>query len=218
MPTELDLDVDQKILELAKDALAEDPEQFSDREWGSEWADYSPEEEFLFVQSWGPWPWKARRKHWEELREQYRNLHAPLGQLSEAQLTRLNKVLRFGRSRAGKLGWQASNIRNFNSFLARGDTTVGEFREALRRAGPHVSRAALQSILKTSSTKIIDCYLRDFVRVDSFPIDTRVQRVLDAYGIAGDSWSMVEICRRNGVDPRTLARAVYERADELAEK
>ena len=109
-------------------------------------------------------------------------------------------------------------MQNLHRFLDENESTLFELRADLRRAGPFEARALLQNILRTQSNKIIDCYLRDFVRVDAFPVDRRVERTLEAFGLVADGLAMVALCRRNKIDPRVMARAVYWNADTLEAK
>jgi hypothetical protein len=69
---------------------------------------------------------------------------------------------------------------------------------------------------ESNSDKIIECFMRDWLEVSSFPIDSRVRQVLlKRYQIPPDSSSIRQCLEQLGLDPTLYARAVYSLADEL---
>ncbi len=70
-------------------------------------------------------------------------------------------------------------------------------------------------IFQTSETKIVECYMRDYLKIDAFPIDRWVGRVLDKYGIPENSHLVVQCCNYLGIPIRPFARAVYDNGDVL---
>jgi hypothetical protein len=58
-------------------------------------------------------------------------------------------------------------------------------------------------------TKTLWLFLRDVMGMPAFPVDRRVRRILRAYGLPTDSWSMTRLCEEAGVDTNDLARACF---------
>jgi hypothetical protein len=76
----------------------------------------------------------------------------------------------------------------------------------------------LQGIVDTSSDKIVNCWIRDVLRIDAFPIDTRVRNVLKKYDLPEDSSIIMDWCKSHGISSRIFARAIYDSADVLMKK
>jgi len=61
-------------------------------------------------------------------------------------------------------------------------------------------------------TKTLWLFVRDYLKLPAFPIDRWVQRNLKAIGLPTDSWKMVRLCEKAGVDCNRLARAFFQGA------
>jgi hypothetical protein len=88
--------------------------------------------------------------------------------------------------------------------------SVEQLETALKMEDAFVARAILLDILEAKAGKIVDCYLREVLLVDAFPIDRHVERVLAKYSIPADPVAIVAICRKLNIPVRVLARATFE--------
>lgn len=61
-------------------------------------------------------------------------------------------------------------------------------------------------------TKTLWLFVRDYLGHPAFPIDRWVRRNLKAAGLPVDSWKMIGLCKKAGVDTNRLARAFYQGA------
>lgn len=109
--------------------------------------------------------------------------------------------------------WQFKFLGNLVNHLRKENKNMDILVKELKHLQPEEIVKTLKGILKTDSTKIITCYMRDYLLVDAFPIDTRVRKVLDRYDIPPNTkttMSILQCCKKLKIPVRPFARAVYK--------
>lgn len=178
---------------------------YTDDQWCES---YRPDKYFAFVLSWGPISEKGRRTLWNRTKR-------ALGKKT------LNKVdprrVPFG------LDWQNRFFRKLVRYLKSHRMTGEDLVEHLRKLdalspGDRNAKSLLMSIVQSKSDKIVECWLRDVVLIDAFPIDMWVRSVLKRYRIPDNSDLIVEASRSLEIPVRDFARAVFGESQELLRK
>ena len=186
------------------DSVPEDAEdRFSDEWLVPDFGKLDAETGFLAVLSWGPHKVDRQKAVWAKVKAKHIEIGLPLHQYTSTQTEALAACYPL------KQGWQGKFLRGMILYLRNSGKSMKDVAEELKAGGGFFARAALQDIYGTTSTKIIDCYLRDVLLLDAFPIDTRVRRTLAKYGIPADPAAIVAVCNKMGIDVRILARATY---------
>jgi hypothetical protein len=80
---------------------------------------------------------------------------------------------------------------------------------------PQHAMIDLMNACNASSSKIVECFLRDCIKIDCFPIDLRIKRILKSYHIPEDSRKIVECCRELNINPRFFNRAIFTEYERL---
>lgn len=152
-------------------------------------------DKFLYIISWGPWRIEREDQVFEQAR-------------TKAMGKKLTKV--------GKLYPLDFQNKFFKRIVKHCNGDLRGFFTSLRKLEPKEAREELYRVadVKTYS-KIITCMLRDISKVDCFPIDRRVARLLKKYGFPKDEDAIVKICRSGNIDPRILNRVMYLYEEEL---
>ena len=195
--------IEEKISKLWN-AVPEDAEDLYSDDWlKAEYGNLDAETGFLAILSWGPHKEERRKAVWAKVKAMHIEIGLPLHKYSSPQTEALAACYPL------KQGWQGKFLRGMILYLRNSGQSMDQMAEALKAGGAGFARAVLQDIYGTTSTKIIDCYLRDILRLDSFPIDTHVRRVLSKYGIPADPYAIVAVCNKMGIDVRILARATF---------
>ena len=101
--------------------------------------------------------------------------------------------------------------------VARG-LTFDEFCENLSSKPPEHAKIDLMNACNASSSKIVECFLRDVLKIDSFPIDMRIGKVLGRYHVPPNSRKIVDCCRQLNIDPRIFNRAIYKEYKRLIKR
>lgn len=198
-------------------------EEFTDEKWFKMWKEKKSQdwfgslegprnwdEKFLAVLCWlGGNEWGM----WESIRDKYRKMGSPpLACLNIDELFRgLNHRYVYIENNEAK-GWPVDWLKRLRDYLTTRGITMEEFSNELRVEGqqdPATVVKKLQSILRTSETKIIGCFMRDYLEVDAFPIDFHVRKVLEAYGLPIDMLQIMKLCKEAKIPIRPFARALY---------
>lgn len=79
-------------------------------------------------------------------------------------------------------------------------------------------RDKIANIIHAKEKKTISTFIRDFMRKDVFPIDSRVERMLSYLGLPRNEDIMIVICRAVGANPRILNRMFYKHIEEYCNK
>lgn len=183
---------------------------YDDENWCEE---YEPDTYLLWVLTWGRWHESRQNQVWSNVRKVYLALDEAhhrvkrLNTLSSQELKQLADEYPYK--------WQKAFLEAIVSYLRQHETTLNDLVKRFKESGPGLSLAEMEIALGTNSTKIASCFLRDCVRADVFPIDSRVEEVLDHYGLPIDSWAIMEACERLKIPTRIFARAAYDRSAEL---
>jgi hypothetical protein len=185
-------------------SLGDDAEdKYSDGWLKPTFGELNPELGFLAVLSWGPHKVERQLAVWKKVKAKYEEIGVPLHKMSSQQTEALVDCYPL------KKGWQGKFLRGMALYLRNTGKSLDEVAGALREGGSGFARAVLQDIFGTTSTKVVDCYLRDILLLDAFPIDSRVRKVLAKYSIPPDPAAIVAVCNKMGIDVRILARATY---------
>jgi hypothetical protein len=185
-------------------SLSDDAEdKFSDDWLKPTFGELSPELGFLAVLTWGPHSVERQMAVWKKVKAKYDEIGVPLHKMSSQQTETLVGCYPL------KKGWQGKFLRGMTLYLRNAGKSLDEVAGEMREGGAGFARAVLQDIFGTTSSKIVDCYLRDILRLDAFPVDSHVRKVLAKYGIPPDAGAIVAVCNKMGIDVRVLARATY---------
>jgi hypothetical protein len=207
--------LEEKVSQLWQ-SLPGDPENdYPDEALVREFGILSPDQGFLLVVCWGPQRPARQKEIWLKVRTKFESFDAELHKLDAKQLEAVVGCYPFGR---GKNGWQGKFVRNAHRFLRVNALSMSDLQGRLKSEDPFVARAILQDLFETSQTKIIDCYMRDILHLDAFPIDSRVKKVLANFSIPADPWALVAVCRKLNIPVRVFARAVYAMPDATKKK
>jgi hypothetical protein len=100
-------------------------------------------------------------------------------------------------------------------------TTMEQYVQVLRslekEAGPQNPTPALCKIVndhQATAWKTLSVFVRDCVKGNCFPIDSRVEQRLEYYSLPKDERLLVQICLRLGRNPREDARMFYDALPE----
>lgn len=194
---------------------------FGDERWsykqGFE-ASWNADRWFIHFLSWGPW--QSTWSLWEGMDRRYTTIGRPIGKLSEAQARSVARGM-------GRLGhtFQAhveAYLVGLNEFLASRGLGMVAFENSIRNLGWRKGRRHLRmacGVGEGSNAKVLDCWVRDRLRLRSFPVDSVVRAVVtsSAYGLPVDSDKLVELAHAVGRNPRFVARATWQFGSELVD-
>ena len=177
---------------------------YSDENWCK---NYRADVYFLYVLCWARWRTERQENVWKEVRNRFDELGKELCAFQPVDVERLCESY--------PLPWQKKWLQQLVDFLSENSLTVQNFVDILGKMGYENARRKLQEIMETDAEKIVDCWLRDIVKLDAFPIDTRIRDLLKKYEIPVDSDFIIERCKQNNVPIRAFARALYDNAGTL---
>jgi hypothetical protein len=186
-----------KLWNATKLAAGSHMRKYSDDEWCE---GYPADKYFAFVITWGPLKEAGRKIIWKRVSRAIGNR-----KLSEID----PKEVKFG------LDWQNKFFRNLVRYLKSKHMSASDFVAVLRTKNSREAKSFLKDIVQSHSDKIVECWLRDIARVDAFPIDSNVRRVLKRYHVPDDSDLIVKCAQSLNIPVREFARAVYGEADRL---
>lgn len=172
-------------------------DDYSDREWCD---DLSSDAYFAKVLTWAGWRPERQEREWDRIRPA----------VSGKSLRAIDP-----RKVPYSLPWQRAWFTRLVGHLRSNRMTTKQLVDSLRRMNHMDAKRTLQRIVQTSEEKIVECWLRDVVKVPAFPIDGRVRDVLNRRHIREDSDLIVECAQELGIPVREFARAVYDNADKL---
>jgi len=175
------------------------------------------DEWFLHFLTWGPWGEDERMC--KRSRMELRRLGYRLGRISDRSVRSLIRVwggqaTRYPRYSEGAGKW----LLGLNRYLRMADQSMRSFESRIRRLGWVRGRNELRRICDVWSFregKALDCWLRDRLRVNSFPIDIRVREVLAKYKLEEQPSDLVRLAKALGQNPRVIARAANSLGPEL---
>jgi hypothetical protein len=142
---------------------------------------------------------------WKEVRGRFNKLGKQLHAFQPVDVAKLCESY--------PLSWQKKWLQRLIDFLQENSLRAQNFIVTLRKMGYENARRKLQEIVGTEAEKIVDCWLRDIVRLNAFPIDARIKDLLKQYRIPIDSDFIIKCCEQNNIPIRPFARALYDKAE-----
>lgn len=118
-------------------------------------------------------------------------------------------------------GWMKTRLANMGEILRDRGLTMDEYTDQLRSiekaSTPRNPTRALDAIIRdhqATGWKTLSVFIRDCVRGNSFPIDSRVEKELKRHGLPIDERQLITLSLEIGRDPRKLARMFYTAGGE----
>jgi hypothetical protein len=105
--------------------------------------------------------------------------------------------------------WQTEKVRKIASFLRDKGVSFTEFLTSLKSKSGLQARDEFRQILGSHVTKTVSTFIRDYLNLDIFPVDRRVRRMLELWGLPKDEDEMLKLCEATGVNPKELNRMLY---------
>lgn len=113
-------------------------------------------------------------------------------------------------------GWMKTRLAKMGEILRDRDLTMEQYTDQLRSiekaSTPRTPTRALDAIIRdhqATGWKTLSVFIRDCVRGNSFPIDSRVEKELKRHGLPSDERQLISLSLEIGHDPRKLARMFY---------
>lgn len=181
-------------------------EYVSDEKYGEYYNKYSKDINFLQILCWGPW----RKERAEDVENK---MHEYIQKSKIKWLTDINEN-NYGRLYPFK--WQRQRALSLAKFLKQKSKTFDNFLSALEinyrdngmKIVEELGKATNEGSL-LNNHKIISVFVRDVMKKDAFPLDSRVKEMLGSLGLPSDEKLIINLCRRNEIDPRILNRMMW---------
>ncbi|MBI3467047.1 MAG: hypothetical protein HY000_28870 [Planctomycetes bacterium] len=113
--------------------------------------------------------------------------------------------------------WMKTRLCRMAEVLLERGQTCGEYVDTLRdlesRATLENPMPAFRQIMRdhrAGEGKTLSVFIRDCVKGNCFPIDSRVASQLERYGLPKDEQGLVGLCLDFGLNPRRIARIFYQ--------
>ncbi len=190
---------------------------YSDERY-SDYTDHrNADEWFLHFLTWGPWG--EDEGMCARSREELRRLTTPLGRRADAHIPRLVRVWKGQARRYPSYAKGAEKwLLGLNRHLRESGLGMRAFETRIRQRGWVRGRESLRVICGVTTRregKALDCWIRDRLNLDSFPIDTQVRRLLELRKLPDDPAELVRLVKALGWNPRVIARAANSLSPEL---
>jgi hypothetical protein len=192
---------------------------FGDERWAYRQGfnpDWSADRWFLQFLSRGPW--SSTEAILLGLERKYSSVKRPIGKMTGAQV----------RAVASGIGRKGHNFQrtvqgyllHLNDYLADRQVGIRGFENTIRALGWKRGRAEIRracGVGEGRDAKVLDCWIRDRLRLFSFPVDSVVRRVVKdpAYGLPDEPDQLVELARAVRRNPRFIARATWYLGEDL---
>jgi len=165
------------------------------------WLDHlNPSQAFLTCLGAGPWKIARRTLIQKEA------IHA----LGDRDLTQINdiKIFRF------PLDWQNKKIAAIIDYLQRYKISMSWFVRFI--ADMNEPAKILYDVTQTSGrAKVLDLFIRDYLKLPSFPIDRHVERELRRNGFPVSEKYMINLCKEAELDVSYVARVFVSAAGKF---
>ena len=178
---------------------------------------WSADRWFLHFLSWGPW--SSTWNIWLALNREYSRVGRPIGRLSESQAA---TIVDRGFARGGHNFQRTVRgyLLHLNEMLGAEGFGMHALEQRVRNLGWRKGREFVRKscgVSQNSDAKVLDCWIRDRLRLFSFPVDTNVRKVVTSsdYRLTDDPCELVELVRGTGRNPRFIARATWFLSEEL---
>ena len=210
---ELGTDTPENIMRLWKDLNKKfDKRPYTDAEWlkDEEWFGKAVvptwDHKFLMSISWIHRPAGTQLKIYHAVKEVFDGYKKGIHQLTDGEIKKLPYHVDF----------QWKFLKNLRDYLKDSNQTFSQYVEKLKKLSPLSIRRLLQDVLQTSSSKLIEIFMRDYLVTQAFPIDFHVAGVLKKYRIPVDSELIIAYSQMLGICPRVLNRMTYALGEELS--
>lgn len=176
-------------------------DDYSDSKWCGT---FETDEHFLHILCWANWLPERQEAVWKEIRIEYKKIGKTLDRYNSKDLQNL--------ANAYPLPWQKKWVTQLVAYLVSQKLDSTTFVIQLKAMGYDKAERKLKSLMQTTEPKIVNCWLRDIVKLDAFPIDSRIRNLLLKEGIPIDSDLIIDCCHENNIPVRNIARALYSNA------
>lgn len=105
------------------------------------------------------------------------------------------------------LDWQNEKVFAMTDYLRRYLVTMTWFTKFI--SGMREPNKMLYEVTKTKGrAKVLDLFVRDYLKLPSFPIDRHVERILKRNNFPVNERYMMELCEKAGLDAPHVARVL----------
>lgn len=105
------------------------------------------------------------------------------------------------------LDWQFSKTTNMVKWLRNAEWTMWRLCRRLENHGNPIQ--SLKTITKTKGrAKVLDLFIRDYLKCPAFPIDRHVASVLKQEGLPLNEWELIQACHHVGIKPQHLSKQI----------
>ena len=165
-----------------------------------------PDYYFILNLCYGPWREKRQKEVWQTVHKRFKEHF-------KGDLRQIDDVLGF------PLAWQEKRARRLRNYLKKKGVSFAKLLQLIKSKNGLVIRNGFRKVIGASSdaTKTISTFIRDYLRKDVFPIDSRIEKMLSYLGLPRDEDMMVVLCKKVGVNPRILNRMLYKHYGEKCE-
>lgn len=174
-----------------------------------DWADpaVTPDEWFFLTTLYGPW----------NLGRQRSLIRRDFPRFVQEASRDMKKVSEELVSDWQLFDWMKRRLCRMADVLNESGQTMNDYasslREVERRATPENPMPALSRIIRdhrAGEAKTLSVFVRDCVKGNCFPIDSRVAKQLETYVLPRDERQLVGFCLAMGLNPRRTARIFYQ--------
>lgn len=190
----------------SEDSKAED----NTRQWLGPLAVKSPDHWLITCICYGPWREERQKEVWQQVAPVFeRDFRGDIRNITEDNV----------RNLGFPLSWQREWLVRLSGYLRNQGKSFGELVDALPEYGLEARDELPKAIgVKGSESKILSVFVRDCLRRDAFPIDTRVRSLLSALVLPDDERALVEISRMAQIRPTVPNRMSYFHQGEYCQE
>jgi len=190
----------------SEDSRAED----NTRQWLGPLAVKSPDHWLITCICYGPWREERQKKVWQRAGLTFEaDFGGDISKITEDNVGDLGFPLR----------WQSEWLVSLSNYLRKQGKSFEELVKTLPEDGLEARDELLKALgVKGGESKILSVFVRDCLRRDVFPIDTRVRSLLSALVLPDDERALVEISRMAQIRPTVLNRMFYFHQGEYCQE
>ena len=157
----------------------------------------------------GPWREQRQKRVWQRAGPRFeRDLGGDIRNITEDNV----------RDLGFPFGWQREWLVSLSNYLRKCRMSFGELVRTLPEDGIEARNELLEALGVKEGTKVLSVFVRDCLKRDVFPIDTRVHSLLSALVLPQDERALVRLCRKANVSPRVLNRMLYSHQGEFCQE
>lgn len=112
------------------------------------------------------------------------------------------------------LTWQNSMLQAAMSYSKSNAFDFNEYFYLIKEQPPADWKSEIFKVFDIAGcpqgSKVLWLFIRDYLKLPSFPIDRHVARRLDEFGLPQDPWALIDICLVMGLDPRKVAKRLVQ--------